>query len=404
MTGVSVFGSPVDANALTQINTCMDDERAVAGALMADHHMGYSMPIGGVVAYENAISPSGVGFDIACGNKAVLTNLNREDLGDVEPLLREIQRAVSFGIGRRNPDPVGHELFDDPLWPEIDRLLPGLREKAQAQLGTVGGGNHYVDLLADGDGRLWVANHFGSRGFGHTIATAFLNLAKNEEPTARLKESETPTVLSIDTDTGAFYMAAMELAGRYAYAGRDHVMNQVLGIVGATVAWSVHCHHNFAWIEKGLVVVRKGATPLGDEPAFIGGSMGDISVIVRGTGEDIGALDSAPHGAGRVMSRTAAAGKWKKETVQWTGPSGEQHSKKIRVRDASTAAIDWPAVKVDLAACGISVLGAAADEAPGVYKKLASVLAHHPNIEILHTLYPVGVVMAGDDEFDPYKD
>ena len=402
----AVFGDPVDARALSQIENCMRDDRVVAGALMADHHLGYSMPIGGVVAYRGAISPSGVGFDIACGNKAVLTDIV-PGFGfkyDLARTMRDVQKRIAFGIGRKNADPIDHELFDDPLWIEIAKLIPGLQEKARAQLGTVGSGNHYVDLLTDEQGRLWVANHFGSRGFGHTIATAFLNLAAGREATERAKDEETPAVLDLGTPTGDFYLEAMKLAGRYAYAGRDYVIDQVLRILGTHAEEEIHNHHNFAWEEDGLIVVRKGATPLTSAPAFIGGSMGDVSVIVRGTGEDIGALSSAPHGAGRVMSRTQAAGKWMKQRVTRTAPDGTTYEKKIRVRNKATAAIDWDAVRADLTERGIVVLGAGADEAPGVYKGLDAVLAHHPNIEVLHRLAPLGVVMAGEDEFDPYKD
>lgn len=242
---------------------------------------------------------------------------------------------------------------------------------------------------------MWVANHFGSRGLGHTIATGFLNLAAGEPFDFRGKERDTPTVIPLDTELGQSYLAAMQLAGDYAYAGRDYVIEQVLGVLGTTALQEVHNHHNFAWKEEGKWVVRKGATPLTRELAFIGGSMGDGAVIVRGTGEDIGNLASAPHGSGRVMSRTKAAGKWTKVVV---------NGKRRRVRDASTAAVNWDAVRAGLAARGIVVLGSGADEAPEVYKPLDGVLAAHRNIEVVHRLRPLGVVMAGDDVFDPYKD
>jgi tRNA-splicing ligase RtcB len=324
--------------------------------------------------------------------------------------MAEIQRTVEFGIGRTNDTPIDHGLFAlhaDTL-AELDRLADTSRGvlslKARAQLGTVGSGNHYVDLLADEDGRVWVANHFGSRGLGHTIATGFLNLAAGLDFSARGAEKEEPTVIPTDSDLGAFYIAAMQLAGDYAYAGRDYVIDQVLGILGTEAVESVHVHHNYAWLEDGLWVVRKGATPLTTDLAYIGGSMGDGAVIVRGTGQDIGNLASAPHGAGRVMSRTKAAGKWKKVTIEREAPDGTTYTKKIRVRDETTAAVDWRAVRAGLADRGIVVLGSAADEAPEVYKPLDAVIAAHPNIEVVHRLRPLGVVMAGDDTFDPYKD
>jgi tRNA-splicing ligase RtcB (3'-phosphate/5'-hydroxy nucleic acid ligase) len=390
-------GLDPDPKALEQLEMCLADERAVDGALMADHHLGYSMPIGGVIAYDNAISPSGVGFDIACGNKAALTPLTVDELGDVKPIMRQIQKTVEFGIGRTNAKPIDHPLFDehDDTLRELERQAKGLEQKARRQLGTVGSGNHYVDLLADEQDRVWVANHFGSRGLGHTIATGFLNLAAGQPFDFRGKERDAPTVIPLDTELGQSYLAAMQLAGDYAYAGRDYVIEQVLSVLGTRAEQEVHNHHNFAWEEDGKWVVRKGATPLTRELAFIGGSMGDGAVIVRGTGEDIGNLASAPHGAGRVMSRTKAAGKWKKIVVD---------GKRRRVRDESTAAVNWRQVRADLDARGIVVLGSGADEAPEVYKPLDDVLAAHSNIEVVHRLRPLGVVMAGDDVFDPYKD
>jgi tRNA-splicing ligase RtcB len=434
-----VFGDPVDEKALAQINVVLEDERAVAGALMADHHLGYSMPIGGVVAYEEAISPSGVGFDIACGNMAVRTSTYVADIGEIKPWMRMIQKEVAFGLGRKNPTPVEHELFDSPVWAELGQPGLELREKARQQLGTVGSGNHYVDLLRDEDGYLWIANHFGSRGMGHTIASWFLAVAQGGNIGDRVPEREEPAVLDLGTAGGDLYLEAMQLAGTYAYAGREYVIDQVRSLLGSPeVTFSVHNHHNYAWYEDGLWVVRKGATPLTLEPAFIGGSMGDISVIVRGMPDvgyedghvygvdDIDALGSAPHGAGRVMSRTAAAGKLRKmwfcgnqrscnfqperslgNKAPYPGGKCPQCGlplRKARMRDATTAAIDWEATRADLNERGIVVLGSGADEAPGVYKDLRSVIAQHENIEVMHELHPVGVVMAGSDVFDPFKD
>lgn len=435
----SVFGDPVDEKALAQIKVVLEDNRAVAGALMADHHRGYSMPIGGVVAYQDAISPSGVGFDIACGNKAVRTDVYVADIGDLKPWMRMIQKEVAFGVGRRNKTPVDHALFDSPVWAELGAPGKELREKAVAQLGTVGSGNHYVDLLRDESGYLWIACHFGSRGMGHTIATWFLAVAQGGTVGDRVPEREEPAVLDIGTAGGDLYVEAMKLAGEYAYAGRDYVVDQVRSLLGSPeVTYEVHCHHNYAWEEDGHWVVRKGATPLTLEPAFIGGSMGDFSAIVQGVAdptahdgevygvEDIGALGSAPHGAGRVMSRTAAAGKLRKmwycgnarqcgfEPERAFGnKSAYEHGKcpkcglplrKARMRDAASAAIDWDATRAELNERGIVVLGSGADEAPGVYKDLRSVLEQHKNINVLELLSPIGVVMAGSDVRDPYAD
>jgi len=403
-------GMEHDSKAVEQLEMCLKDEHAVAGALMADHHLGYSMPIGGVIAYDGAVSPSGVGFDIACGNKAALTALHEDDIrDDLTAIMANVQQTVAFGIGRTKDVPIDHGLFDEhaSTLRELDKLCGDrgpLSEKARAQLGTVGSGNHYVDLLVDDQGRVWVANHFGSRGLGHTIATGFLNLAAGVPFESHGAEKEEPTVIPTDTDLGQFYLDAMRLAGDYAYAGRDFVIDQVLGILATEALEAVHCHHNYAWLEDGLWVVRKGATPLGADAAFIGGSMGDGAVIVRGTGDDIGNLASAPHGAGRVMSRTKAAGKFTKVTVTRQRPDGSTYDKKIRVRDTSTGIVNWPEVKAGLRDRGIVVMGSGADEAPEVYKNLDAVLAAHSNIEVVHRLRPLGVVMAGDDIVDPYKD
>jgi len=460
----------IEPSAIQQIENCLADERAVAAALMGDAHLGYAMPIGGVVAYEDAISPTGVGFDIGCGNKAVKTNISIFDLGVEEssgtdgsmmvvdnvlrPLMYAILGSVSFGIGRKNPTPIQHSVLEEDIWGEVEKQFgKQLHDKARDQLGTVGSGNHYVDILVDESGKIWVANHFGSRGLGHTIASGFMAAAAGKDFTDRVPETEDSVVLSTKTDLGQFYVEAMELAGRYAYAGRDYVIDQVLNLLGAEAIESVHNHHNFAWQENGLWVVRKGATPLTTAPAYIGGSMGQGAVIVRGLTplerfrrehgghpvfmdpmdmldtdfevEDLGNLGSAPHGSGRVMSRTQAAGKMRKmwycnnrncdfEPFRKTSngsPYPKNHCSKCdlplragRMRDKTTAAIDWNEARKNLNDRGIVVLGAGADESPGVYKDLATVLAAHPNIEILHTLHPLGVVMAGDNEFDPYKD
>lgn len=394
--GVRVWGRPEEA-AVQQAVRCAWVGDVAAVALMADHHQGYSQPIGGVVAYRGFVSPSGVGYDIACGNKAVRTNLKVADIRPQLPrIMDEIFRKISFGVGRKNPEPVDHALFDDTTWLDLPALR-ALRDLARAQLGTVGSGNHYVDLLEEpATGLLWVGVHFGSRGFGHKTATGFLNLAHNrpfESKAPGESMDQPPTVLKLDTDLGQAYMAAMALAGRYAYAGRDYVVAQVLRILGARATFEVHNHHNFAWVEEHdgeqLVVVRKGATPLAPgQLGFVGGSMGDIAVIVRGKESDEAkaALFSTVHGAGRIMSRTEAAGKRK---------AGGRIGGKI-TREMMTEAVQ---------AFGVELRGAGTDESPHVYRKLQDVLdAHAATLDVLHLLKPIGVAMAGENEFDPYKD
>ena len=167
-----------DPQTIKQLEVCVAAEDGARGVLCADGHVGYSMPIGGVVAYRNFISPSGVGYDIACGNKAVRTNLKMSDIeADLPRFADEIQRRISFGIGRVNDEKVDHPVLDQIRSADVPEQR-GLSQLAANQLGTVGSGNHYVDVLEDSDGIVWVACHFGSRGFGHKTASMFMNAAK----------------------------------------------------------------------------------------------------------------------------------------------------------------------------------------------------------------------------------
>ena len=385
---IPVWGDLTDEGALRQIANCAKD--ADAAALMADHHLGYAVPIGGVVAYEDKISPSGVGFDIACGNKAVLTDLPASEVRrNIRRIMDDIWTTLSFGIGRKNSTRVDHELFDDPAW-RIGAVAP-LKKLASEQLGTIGSGNHYVDLFEDEQGRVWIGVHFGSRGLGHKTATFFL-----EAGGAKDGMEVDPLVLDARSALGEDYLACMALAGRYAYAGRDWVCSEVARLLGATILDEVHNHHNFAWREHhnghDLWVVRKGATPaFPGQRGFVGGSMGDISVILEGVDspESKLALHSTVHGAGRVMSRTAARGKINRKTGKVISPG----------KVSREMMMDW--VKGQ----GVELRGAGTDESPHCYKRLPEVLAHHAGtIRVLHTLKPLGVAMAGENEWDPYKD
>lgn len=390
-----IFGEH-DENTLRQFNKCLQTGNVVGGVLCADGHYGYSQPVGGVVVYEGQISPSGVGYDIACGNKAVRTNLKHEDIKkDISTIMDEIASKIPFGIGKKNKHPVDHDIFDDPDWDvfiEIGRHEHDqLKSLAREQLGTVGAGNHYVDILIDEKtDDVWIGNHFGSRGLGHRTATGFLNLAKGLGFSDRAPQESMevePTVLDLDSELGELYYRAMTLAGRYAYAGRDIVINQVLDILGAKAEFEVHNHHNYAWKEihngKEYIVVRKGATPAAPgQLGFVGGSMGDISVILQGVDSEKSrqAFYSTIHGAGRIMSRTKAAGRMNWRTRKRTGGaiSSEQMHKAVR---------DF----------GVELRGGGTDESPFVYRKLQEVLdAHAGTIEVLHVLRPIGVVMASD--------
>jgi len=387
------------------------------------------MPIGGVVAYHTFVSPSGVGYDIGCGNLAVKTTLRASDIdrgagapgvnidrgagapgvtgaaaGEWQRLANAIQRSVSFGVGRNNDEPIA----EHPVFDRIARSpVKGQRDLwtlAKRQLGTVGSGNHYVDLLEDEDGFVWIGVHFGSRGFGHRTATGFMRIAQGgtfesdrRVPSGSGGEMDAPPLLlPLDAPRGQDYLEAMTIAGEYAQAGREAVVERVRGLLGTAITDSVHNHHNFAWQEthdgEKVVVVRKGATPaFPGQRGFVGGSMGDMSVILEGVdgAASRAALYSTVHGAGRVMSRSQAAGK----RVRRTGAI-------IRA-----GLVDWPAAQKRVKDFGVVLRGGGADEAPEVYRRLDSVLsAHAGTVRVLHRLKPRVVVMAGAHEFDPYKD
>ncbi len=357
-------------------------ERAV---LCADNHIGYSVPIGAVIAYEGQISPSGVGYDIACGNKAVLLDCDGNSIqANIYRTMNEIAKNISFGMGGKNKEKIEHELFDDPLWDEIP-LLKGLKDKARSQFGTVGSGNHYVDILNDEQGRIWIGVHFGSRGLGHSIATHYIKAGGGVDGI-----HTSPVVFDVGSTLGDEYIECMNLAGRYAYAGRDWVCKKVAELLRGEIIDEVHNHHNFAWFEEhdgtDYWVVRKGATPaFPGQKGFVGGSMGDYCFILEGkdSAESAEALYSTVHGAGRVMGRREAAGKtcWKTGKKLTEGKViPEEHNLWIKN-------------------FGVEVRGGGLDESPIAYKRLGEVIEYHSNtINILHTLKPIGVAMAPPNE------
>jgi tRNA-splicing ligase RtcB len=370
---------------------------------MADGHLGYVMPIGGVAAYRDQVSVVGVGFDVACGNAAIRTDrrLDQFTRADLERVADEIQRTISFGMGRTNradDAPTDHPLFEHPAWDALPgkHERDGLRAKARGQLGTVGGGNHYVDVFADEKGDVWVGVHFGSRGFGHTVASGFLALSQGKRWGERVPEVE--ALLPLARPLGHAYWQLMTLAGQYAYAGREWVARKVVALLGGEERELVHNHHNFAWKEThagtDYVVVRKGATPaFPGQKGFVGGSMGDDAVIVEGARADSerqrAALYSTVHGAGRVMSRTAARGKVNRKTGALITPGK----------------VTWEMLREWVGEKGVILRGGGLDESPHAYRRLPDVLAAQGDtIAVLHTLTPLIVVMAGENEFDPYRD
>jgi tRNA-splicing ligase RtcB (3'-phosphate/5'-hydroxy nucleic acid ligase) len=366
-----------DEKTVAQMSRCLGVGDAVRGVLCADGHLGYAQPVGGVIAYEEHVSISGVGFDIGCGNLAARLSVPTAEIGDrLGTILNDIGKRISFGLGRANIERVEHELFDSPLWQEGG--VDDLKEVARAQLGTVGAGNHYVDLFEDEEGLTWIGVHFGSRGLGYKSATTYLKLAGGKEGI-----DVAPTVLHQDSELGRRYLAAMQLAGMYASAGREWVVEQVRKIIGGRVTASVHNHHNYAWRERhggrDYWVVRKGATPaFPGQRGFVGGSMGDDAVILEGIESEASAelLYSTVHGAGRLFGRRDARRRFDREEM-----------------------VAW------LRAKGVLLRGGDLDERPMAYRRLDQVLEHHADtIQVIHRLRPVAVAMAGPGEFDPYKD
>jgi tRNA-splicing ligase RtcB len=378
----------VDPRAVEQLARCAEAGDAVRAALLADGHVGYSQPIGGVIAYPEHLSVSGAGYDLGCGVRGTLTDLRADDV-DVPRVMDEIVRRISFGIGRNEGETAGHPVLDRIRRADFEPQRK-LYDQAANQLGTVGGGNHYVDLFADEAGRLWVGVHFGSRGFGYKTANGFLALAQGLSFEGRPVAGEMdapPVLLHQDGELGQAYLSASTLATDYARAGREVVVERVLEILGAREVDTVDNHHNFVGRETvddvDCWVVRKGCTPAyPGQRGFVGATMGEESVVVEGVAAGDALIHSTIHGAGRVMSRREAKGKKNRP-----------------------GKVDWPAVRQRLKERGIELRGGAADEAPEAYKRLDEVLAHHADtIKVTQRLRPLGVAMAGPEIKDPYKD
>jgi tRNA-splicing ligase RtcB len=400
MASLTIIGDH-EPRTVEQLARCVEAEEGAFGVLCADGHVGYSQPVGGAVAYREHISVSGVGYDIGCGNKAVRTDLARADVErDLPRIMDTIVDRISFGVGRHNEEPVDHPVLDAIRTAAFapQRRLHAL---AASQLGTVGAGNHYVDLFADSEDAVWIGVHFGSRGFGHRTASGFLALAAGRAFDAHAPSSgmdAAPTLLSTRSELGRSYLAAMQLAGDYAYAGRDVVVDRVLEILGARATEEVHNHHNYAWREThdgdDYWVVRKGCTPaFPGQTGFVGSTMGEESVILEGADTPLArsAFFSTVHGAGRRLSRTQAAGRWAK-----------RGKRRVQVKPGL---VDFDRVRGQLRERGIVLRGGAADEAPEAYKRLDEVLAEHgDSIRVRRRLRPLGVAMAGAGTYDPYKD
>lgn len=381
----SVFGAEhIEEGALKQMQTAMKLPVAVAGALMPDAHHGYGLPIGGVLATKNAIIPYGVGVDIGC--RMALSVYDIDELFFMEnqaKFKRELIAQSNFGAGNgfRGQYKSDHEVLENKLFNE-NELLRNLKDKAWTQLGSSGGGNHFVEFgiieFAERDEVLnidkgrYVAllTHSGSRGFGATIAGHYTQLAK--KMCNLPQEARNLAYFDLDSTEGQEYWLAMNLAGDYASACHEVIHQKMAKALGATVLTQVENHHNFAWKEQWnseeVIVHRKGATPASkDVMGIIPGSMTAPGFLVRGKGEPE-AIQSASHGAGRQLSRTQA----KKQVSR-----GE--------------------LKAILKDHNVTLIGAGLDEAPMAYKDIHQVMeAQKDLVDVVATFTPKMVRMADD--------
>jgi tRNA-splicing ligase RtcB len=388
------WGEGLEGESVRQMEAACALPVAVRGALMPDAHVGYGLPIGGVLAADNAVIPYAVGVDIACRMRLSVLDLPPAALDDqrsVERLTRAIESQTRFGMGAEFQRPREHAVLDDD-W-SITPVTARIKDKARAQLGTSGTGNHFVEFgvltiapehpplalgLPEG---CYVAllSHSGSRGSGAAVCDHYSRLAERMNPHLP-PEFARLAWLPLDTSEGRDYWNAMELMGRYAAANHECIHRAVAAETGACVLAAVENHHNFAWMEshdlndgrgpREVVVHRKGATPAAlGVLGIIPGSMASPGFVVRGRG-DLDSLRSASHGAGRAMSRTKA-----RESFAWGN------------------------VRRDIERLNVRVLSAGIDEVPGAYKDIHAVMALQTDlVEVVARFDPRLVKMAPDGE------
>ena len=378
----NIFGREgIEEGALQQMYTAAKIPIAVAGALMPDAHAGYGLPIGGVLATENAVIPYGVGVDIGCRMCLSIFDIDPKELIQREQYFtRELNEATLFGSGAMFESPWDHEVMYRKEFDESG-LLKGLQERAWKQLGSSGSGNHFVEfgvveikekdkvLNIDAGMYLGLLSHSGSRGLGANIANHFTKIAKEKR---RLPgEASNLAWLKLDEQEGIEYWMAMNLAGDYASACHHIIHQKIARQLGRQPVKMVENHHNFAWKEnyegKELIVHRKGATPAGNDVlGIIPGSMTAPGFIVKGKGEEA-SINSASHGAGRKMSRTAAL-----------------------------KSITHNTLNDLLAKHGVKLLGGGLDEAPMAYKDIHEVMNSQKQlVETVGLFYPKIVKMDG---------
>lgn len=385
--GYAKWGDEIDDGSFRQIENACKLPVAVGAALMPDAHIGYGLPIGGVLACDNAVIPYGVGVDIACRMKMTITDLpvdklEENSVGSCRQLDRALEKGTRFGVGAKWNRPQQHEVMDED-W-SITAVTRENRDKAWKQLGTSGSGNHFVEwgvltlpeneLGLDAGKYVALLSHSGSRGAGAAVCRRYTEIAKKSVPARFRNDPQLKHLawLDLDSPEGQDYWNAMNLMGRYASANHYVIHRNVLRLAGAEELVTVENHHNFAWKEthrgRDVYVHRKGATPAGaGELGVIPGNMADSAFIVRGKGNDE-SFHSASHGAGRKMSRAAA-----KRSFRW-------HHWRDYLKDRN----------VRLLAGGI-------DEVPGAYKSIHEVMAAQSDlVDVVGEFLPRIVMMCGD--------
>jgi tRNA-splicing ligase RtcB len=370
----------IEQGALDQMNIAMRLPITVAGAVMPDSHLGYSLPIGGVLATNNVVSPASIGNDVSCMMKLTIYDIKPSFLtGQVDKLKNSLLACTNFGTGGELEKPVDDEVLENRAFSEIP-LLKSLHNKAVRQLSSSGNGNHFVEIgvvnitdisnefgLPIGE-YVGILSHSGSRGLGANIAKYYTKLAM--EKCKLPKEAKSLAWLDLNKQEGQEYWISMLLAGDYATACHAHIHKRLSKYMGWKEVGSTENRHNFAWKEQHngqeVIVHRKGATPAGKGVlGIIPGSMATPAYIVRGKGEPE-SLNSASHGAGRLMSRTAAKN-----------------------------SITMSSLRKLLKEEGVELIGSGVDEAPGAYKDINKVMGYQTDlVDILGTFHPKVVRMS----------
>ena len=374
------WGDDIDPEAINQMERAVELPIAVYGALMPDAHRGYGLPIGGVLATEGAVIPYAVGMDIACRMKLSVYEMPPEMIDeDRRTLEQALEYATSFGVGADFDQPHDHPVLHED-W-DFSPVTRKLKHKARKQLGSSGSGNHFAEfgiltldddeLGLDAGDYLALLTHSGSRGPGATVAQHYSKVAKKKHPELS-KPVNALAWLDLDSPEGREYWRAMNLMGRYASANHEVMHREISDLLGTQVIAGVENHHNFAWKEeyggREVIVHRKGATPA-DKGVLgvIPGSMTAPAYVVRGRGR-AASLNSAAHGAGRVMSRRQA-----KRSIQ------------------------WGTVREQLEDHDVKLLSAGLDEAPDVYKNIDDVMADQDDlVDVIARFTPRVVKMAPD--------